>query len=85
MNETQLPRWGARARDVFRALIGLYFLEWLASLVMVFVDLVLDTDIHVELLLGWLEVIRVGLAAAAVVSGAVWLVGAAVGGYRDST
>lgn len=79
----QVPSWAGRARDVFRALIGLYAILWLIRGVLVLIDLIFDTDLDRDDPPTWLNVIVLSLIAVWIVCGLTWLAGAAIAGYRE--
>jgi hypothetical protein len=82
MSDMQLPQWSARGRDVFRILIVVYGLIWLARSALALTDLTFDTDIYGDPP-SWLTYAGFVFVGAWVLSGLVWLAGAAVAGYQE--
>lgn len=78
-----MPRWAVRARSVFRVLLGLYVVSWLVRLALGLVTAVTDTGPAGHGMPAWLRLAGFALLAGLGTSGAVWLAGAVVAGYRD--
>ena len=78
--DVPVPWWASRARTVCRLVMGLWGLLLLVRLVLALTLSQLDwrADVWRWLEIPWAAVLAVGL-----VSGVVWLAGAAVAGYRE--
>lgn len=82
VSDVTVPRWAARARDLFRALLVVYLAMWVVRGV-----LTLTVISDMDLLDGgpprWLDLTVYTLAGLWLASGLVWLAGALVAGYRE--
>ena len=79
-DDVPVPWWAARARTVFRVVMGLWAFLIILRLVLLVVLSVLDRRVDVP---RWVEAPLLAILVAGLAAGVVWLVGAAVRGYRS--
>jgi hypothetical protein len=88
MTDEALPRWAATARAVFRVALCVVLLLWWSRAVVWMVDVFIDIDYSGG---AWPSVsaaastLGPALFAVTILTGLIWLAGAFVAGFRESS
>ena len=83
-HDIEVPRWAARARTGFRALLGVFTALGISTALIALGGAVFDLDVFGRGVRTWLDVVVYDVIGLGMLCGLGWLAGAVVAGYRGS-